>query len=294
MERRLGIAPSAASKNGHAKKVEPHEANGLPLGLKTLLSKLRNVRRRGEGWQACCPAHDDTDPSLSISIGGGGRILACCHAGCSFNDIAAALQMHRSEFTPDNSGPVPAPMKVAAGRTDAANAARLIEQHGENVRWNGAWDKFIIWDGKRWKNDIELVIHSLAKQTAKNLWAEFATAAQSGVDKDTIGAMCGFVRTSNNVNGIQAMVSLARSEPGAAIRVDDLDSDPWLFNAENGTVDLRDGKLLQHRRDDFITKLAPVVFDADATCPAWLKFLDTTFAGNDKLISYIQRLVGTL
>lgn len=186
-----------------------------------------------------------------------------------------------------------AAISTAQGRTDAASAARLIDQHGSDVRWNGAWDKFLVWDGKRWKLDSELIIQALAKQTAKSLWAELSRTAQAGnVDKDTLAAMYGFVRTSNNVNGIQAMVALARSEPGVSIRVDELDADPWLINVQNGTIDLRTGKLCGHRRDDFITKLAPVEFDADAQCPTWRTFLDTIFANNADLIAYMQRLVG--
>jgi AAA domain len=33
-------------------------------------------------WQARCPFHDDTSPSLSISNGEDGRVLVHCHAGC--------------------------------------------------------------------------------------------------------------------------------------------------------------------------------------------------------------------
>lgn len=35
------------------------------------------------GFAACCPAHEDTNPSLSISEGADGRVLVHCHAGCS-------------------------------------------------------------------------------------------------------------------------------------------------------------------------------------------------------------------
>ena len=43
----------------------------------------------GEG-QACCPSHDDHNPSLSISYKEG-KILIHCWAGCTFSEITAAL-----------------------------------------------------------------------------------------------------------------------------------------------------------------------------------------------------------
>ena len=41
---------------------------------------------------ARCPVHNDNRPSLSLSDGKDGRLLACCHAGCSFDDIIHELR----------------------------------------------------------------------------------------------------------------------------------------------------------------------------------------------------------
>ncbi|HUW10622.1 MAG TPA: hypothetical protein VM537_12905 [Anaerolineae bacterium] len=54
------------------------------------LTRLHGVRASGTGWTACCPAHDDSEPSLSISQKNG-RVLLHCFAGCSNEDIVAAL-----------------------------------------------------------------------------------------------------------------------------------------------------------------------------------------------------------
>ena len=42
-----------------------------------------------------------------------------------------------------------------------------------------------------------------------------------------------------------------------------------LFNCLNGTLDLRTGQLRPHRREDLITKMAPVAYNPDADCPRW-------------------------
>jgi DNA primase len=47
-------------------------------------------RRRGSGWTARCPAHDDNNPSLSISERSG-KILVHCFAGCDQEDVIDAL-----------------------------------------------------------------------------------------------------------------------------------------------------------------------------------------------------------
>ena len=48
-----------------------------------VLAKIPDAKRSGDGWVACCPAHDDNSPSLSITEGEDGRALLHCHAGCS-------------------------------------------------------------------------------------------------------------------------------------------------------------------------------------------------------------------
>lgn len=49
-------------------------------------------RRNGSGWSARCPAHNDRNPSLSISEGEGGRVLLHCHAGCAQEAVIDALR----------------------------------------------------------------------------------------------------------------------------------------------------------------------------------------------------------
>ena len=44
--------------------------------------KALGGRNVGADWVVRCPAHDDRNPSLSISTGKDGKVLLHCHAGC--------------------------------------------------------------------------------------------------------------------------------------------------------------------------------------------------------------------
>ena len=48
-----------------------------------LTKALKKGKWHGSYGTACCPAHDDKSPSLSISLGRDGRTLVKCHCGCS-------------------------------------------------------------------------------------------------------------------------------------------------------------------------------------------------------------------
>lgn len=60
------------------------------------------VKRAGAGFLACCPAHGDRNPSLSVKRGDDGRVLLNCQTGCSFADIAAALGIEQRDLFADS------------------------------------------------------------------------------------------------------------------------------------------------------------------------------------------------
>jgi len=61
--------------------------------VELVLSNLSDAKPNGQGWQARCPAHDDQNPSLSVSEGDDGRALVKCHAGCATEDVVASMEL---------------------------------------------------------------------------------------------------------------------------------------------------------------------------------------------------------
>jgi putative DNA primase/helicase len=91
---------------------------------------------------------------------------------------------------------------------------------------------------------------------------------------------------------LRAMVNLSKTEPSIPVSQSMLDADPWLLNCQNGTIDLRTGKLLAHHRSNLCTKEVPIAFDSDAKCPTWIAFLNRVMADNRALVRFLQRAVG--
>jgi putative DNA primase/helicase len=101
-----------------------------------------------------------------------------------------------------------------------------------------------------------------------------------------------FVRQTGTAHGIDAMLKLVRSEPGIPVAPGDLDTDPWLLNCKNGTLNLRTGTLSAHDPQQLITKLCPVEYHLGADCPTWLKAVDEIFMGRASLVEYLRRFFG--
>ncbi|MCH9021255.1 MAG: hypothetical protein IID32_00635, partial [Planctomycetes bacterium] len=153
------------------------------------------------------------------------------------------------------------------GKTDLANARRFADLHGDKVRYCHPWGKWLIWDGRRWKDDDTGKIVRLAKQVADSIWDEAKQAGNYG-DEAEQKARNWAVKTSSKPR-IDAMLSLAQSEGSIPVLPDQLDCDPWLLNCQNGTVDLRTGDIREHEQSDGIMKLSPTVFNPDAESYAW-------------------------
>jgi len=62
-----------------------------------ILACLHGVKRAGNGWEARCPAHEDREPSLSVTQVED-RVLVYCHAGCSYDAVLKALGLKKSDL----------------------------------------------------------------------------------------------------------------------------------------------------------------------------------------------------
>lgn len=72
--------------------------------MELVLSKLPTAKPNGNGWLACCPAHEDRSPSLSINQGDDGRVLLNCFARCSHAAIVGAMGLETKDlFVPRES-----------------------------------------------------------------------------------------------------------------------------------------------------------------------------------------------
>lgn len=88
------------------------------MSAETLLQRLAKVRSTGNGtWIACCPAHEDRSPSLTVRECDDGRVLVHCFAGCGFDQIIGAVGVDVNELFPqkpiEHAKPIRRPFPAA-------------------------------------------------------------------------------------------------------------------------------------------------------------------------------------
>ena len=74
------------------------------MKIDDFLARLDGVTKQSNGWLCCCPAHGDSNPSLSVDEGEDGRILVKCHAGCETSAVVDAMGLKMSDLMPERPG----------------------------------------------------------------------------------------------------------------------------------------------------------------------------------------------
>lgn len=209
------------------------------------------------------------------------------------------------EWEPPKSDDRPLSVWQNENRTEAANGARLIAEAkttGVPLSYCYQWRSYYGYSGSHWSKDESGVVESLAKRIGRKLWDDVdgIRAALDGATDDAsirklkslLADADSFARMANSARGIRATMDTARSEPGIPVSPEQFDSNPRLFNVANGTIDLQTGELRPHLASDYLTKISPVAYDADARCERWNTFLHEIMGGDDEMVRYLQRLAG--
>ena len=161
--------------------------------------------------------------------------------------------------------------------TELGNAERIAFEYGHIIKYVSeiGW---MLWDGKRWNVDNKKEIERITAKVLRGLYKSDDEGEQKWA------RYC--EKRNIRMNSIKDLMPLVPGER------EEFDKHDYLFNVQNGVVNLKTGELMPHDRNLHLTKIANVEFIKDAECPNWLKFLDSIFLGDKELQEYMQRLVG--
>jgi len=151
-------------------------------------------------------------------------------------------------------------------------------------RNRGIW---YVYDGKVWQPDEGgLAVAELAKTLADRLY----TFALQIKDEDTRTRYIKRVQKLQQRKNRKTMIEDAKSVYPVPHAI--FDSSKYLFNCQNGTLDLHTLEFRPHDPTDFITKASPVFYDPDAVSERWNRFVDEVMVGRESVARYFQKAVG--
>jgi len=174
-----------------------------------------------------------------------------------------------------------------ANFTDLGNAQRLVKLQEKNLLHCPAIGD-LIWNGTHYERDELKRAMQLAIQSVRQLHVEAFREDDSTIRE----RLSNHANKSESEQKLRAMLAIARTDPRVAVAQEQLDKHAHLLNTPTGTVDLRTGACKPHNQDDLLTRCTTARFDAEATAPHFLQFLNEIFNEDAELIAFVQRMIG--
>lgn len=164
---------------------------------------------------------------------------------------------------------------------DTGNALRIVDKTNGTLVYDDDLEEWFMYDGKTWNNVSDTRVRKLVDVIAKDI-EEIAERTRYKDDCDNLK----YIRSSK---GQKACVDVLKHH---VLFDGKWDSNPWLFNVQNGTIDLTNGEIYPHKLDDYITTISPATYNKAAACPRFDKFINSAFINNNELIRYVFALCG--
>lgn len=195
----------------------------------------------------------------------------------------------RAEFTAEAERRSQAGVLNGLRLDDAGHADAVLSLYPDRFVFVHEWG-WLAWTGTHWSRERGLYLLRSATedtlirrmQAAEELYRGSSKAARGKADEIRKGS-------KPTAGRIQAVLFIL--EHRLLRQAAEFDADPWLFNVQNGTLDLRTGALRRHDPNDLITLLAPVKFDAAAAAPLWAVFLEQMIP-DPTVREFLQRALG--
>ena len=295
-----------------ARTGEPAGSPGTAQPLPETISEYRNVlltslagsmRRRGASEAAILAALETENTTRCVPPLESREVTRIAHSVMRYAPAGLTLAEVPTSTTPgavsaadaDAGSPVgatpdspPAPPPDVR-LTDLGNAELFARLYSDRLR-AVAGQGWIHWDGKVWQRDTDGTALRFAFAAVRSLYLA-AAAATDAPSSRRIGKHAVNSEGSRKLKAIPelaASLATVRTDPEA------LDADPMLLAVQNGVLNLSTGTLHPHAayRDHYLTRLAPVTYDPNATESEWSRFLWRIMNGNTNLLAFLQRTIG--
>ncbi len=173
--------------------------------------------------------------------------------------------------------------------TDAGNAEAFELLFGSEFRFDHTRGLWLVWNGQYWATDRTNAADRAALETARA--RRYVAAIKIGDSKEG-RTRVDWALNSESVSRRRALLESAQSVESLATTAADYDSDQFLLNVANGTVELKIGAFRNADPNDLITRTTDICFTSRAQCELWPKFLHDIFREESELIRFVQKAVG--
>lgn len=171
---------------------------------------------------------------------------------------------------------------------DHGLAVRLIRDHGAAIRYVPQWEKWLEFDGVRWRTDRCQADVGRAVQALRDALREEAEQVPDGRAK----ALRAAVTRLGSHGAIESLTKRASRLDACHVAIDVLNADHERAATDNGAIDLVTGELIDADPAAYDTQILGVPYDRHAACPRWERFVLEVCQGDAALVDYLHRAIG--
>lgn len=173
------------------------------------------------------------------------------------------------------------------GWNDIGNGNLFADWYRDLARYVPERKRWFIYNGKVWRPDVEncrvmeyckkladrLMAHALGleDEKLKQMYMRFAARWQRRAYRETV------LKDAQSVYPVQMAA---------------FDSDPFLFNCQNGTLNMKDGTFHAHTADDLQSRMAAAAYDPAASCGRWEQFIGEIMQDDPDKAQFLQKALG--
>lgn len=192
----------------------------------------------------------------------------------------------------------------AALSTHGAHSERIREHLGDGLRFSPQLG-WLLFDGQQWQRDDRhatqtsdrvKILSQIVRDEAAELYTLTGELAKDGRSSDAEAmskAAASHTRHAKQVetkNFVEGALHFAAGNPALRVSPDAFDQRPWLLGFKNGVWD--SGQWREHRREDLLLNVCPVVYDPNADRRQWEAVLDRMTGGDADFARTLQDAAG--
>ncbi len=171
--------------------------------------------------------------------------------------------------------------------SDSGNGRLFADVFKDKVRYVPERKKWFYFDGSHWCEDLEsLKTMELCKELADAL----LSYAINITDEHKRIEYVKYYNKWNARRNREILIKDARSI--YPLSMSQFDTNPYLFNCANGTLDLKTMTFYEHNPSDFLTKISPVVYDPAATSERFESFITEVMSNDEEKARFLQKILG--
>ncbi len=173
------------------------------------------------------------------------------------------------------------------GWHDMGSSYLFADWYRDKARYAPERKKWFVYNGRVWEPDTgDLKTMELCKKLADNLMVYALSLEDEQIKQDYIKFAGKWQRRAYRETILKDAASVY------PISISAFDADPFLFNCQNGTLDLRTRTFRQHNAADLLSKIAGVEYAAGASSARWERFIDEVMQGDREKAAFLQKALG--